>query len=158
MGQQPRGLVCPGTSNWRDWDPGAECLNPAAAGIHTVHMLLHVFFINRPLISQKGNQRPLVLSAGVCVSPRYVCMCSFMFPAVSVCIYTAIPVGMCVYKYVSYLGLLVCGYWEYMLDLLVGPGRRELQQPDLHWVTRSGPPNKTNDKPELGERGLDVTL
>lgn len=53
-------------------------------------------------------------------------MCSSMLPAVSVCLYTAIHVHMCVHKYVSYLCLGVCGHWEYMLDLLVGPGRREL--------------------------------
>lgn len=38
MWQQPQGLVCPGTSNWGDWDPGAEYLSLAAGGTHTVHV------------------------------------------------------------------------------------------------------------------------
>lgn len=43
---QPRGLLCPGASNWGDRIPRAatrqaECLSPAAGGTHLVHIYIY---------------------------------------------------------------------------------------------------------------------
>lgn len=47
-GAEASGVLCPGTSSWGDWDPGAvtrltECLSPPAGGTHAVHMLVYIF-------------------------------------------------------------------------------------------------------------------
>lgn len=40
MKLQPQGLMCPGASNWGDWDQ--KCLSAAAGGIHNVHMCIYI--------------------------------------------------------------------------------------------------------------------
>lgn len=150
--QQPRGVVCTGTSNWGHWDPRAatgqtECLSLAPGGTHTVHMFISIFHTNRPQSAREGNKmRRLVLFVLVFVWVLSVSQCVNPCGLLTVYVYIHIYVCMhvCAYICVVYLCLCVCAYWEYMLNLPVGPGSTELSSLTSAGLSDLAPPNKTN--------------
>lgn len=80
LGLQPRRLVCPGGSNWGDWDPWTatgqiECLGwRAAAGIHLVHMHIYIPINGASSWSAREANRMRLLFTFVCVLSVPVCV------------------------------------------------------------------------------------
>lgn len=51
---------------------------------------------------------------------------------------------MCIYMCCILVFVCVCAYWEYMLNLPVGPGSAELSSLTSAGLSDLAPPNKTN--------------